>query len=796
MPVPVPRLSKPLAHPVIKRHRLADPDHINSFQNLTRTLPVSPTGPPPSFGTREQWINSLPSWRRTKPRRIWEDDSRFAEGCDGQGFQQGLIVADNASVIKGARAQACIPPLFTLFQDPSLSVVSPATHFRQGCDGDADDEMSSDCSVLDQGQYDNESQWTASSPVRCEVGMDVEVHTELVWGHTDPAVVYHEQLYERGAFTPIFEDESGVQDVASSPMEPEPVTPFGDFVDRAVAADAHVGHDNGYVAVGPGLPEPHYDYHDKFCGPQCYLAQPCVPFTEQVKEAPAPAPAPEPVITPSATAAYKRLAEPLADWVANYVWKFCTTGTNLPHMPPGSLGALAHYPIAPPDYLSASIHSLLLSTLLQPSAVFLAVWYIVRLPVFFGGSVAADHVKELRFRVELLGECCGDLDREAMEASAPFRLVLLGCMLANKWLDDHTFSNKTWHSISNVPIHSLNKLESLTLEIFSYDLSIPAPAWSRWLADVLQYHLSLSSPSYPQPISRPSSNPHLIVRLAIEELIQAPVACDHAAFSSRPEPVFLGLDERRKEKSEKEKALAETCVDVLEIDLDEDGPLREEYLPKRRVSGAGSIRSCDSADSFAPRVVKVQEWEKRSFDMEKHLPPPAKWSPSGDEPILREKTRDSGRYVAVQAPRLNAAVSFFVSPPPYRYQMHDIGYQNLPSGDGYLAVNQPSATSYAHDLDLAQPIYNPYPFLLPISSHSRSHSSHDPDNSQSHNHTRSYSQSRVEYSYSDIRMTANELGPARRADARWSGTHYGYAPYSNAYTLPPSVNYQPTWLRT
>jgi hypothetical protein len=103
------------------------------------------------------------------------------------------------------------------------------------------------------------------------------------------------------------------------------------------------------------------------------------------------------------------------------------------------------YSNTPPDYLSPSIHSLLLSTLLQPSAVFLAVWYIVRLPVFFGASLAADHVKELRFRVELLGDCRGDIiDREAMQASAPFRLILLGCMLANKWLDDHTFSNKTW----------------------------------------------------------------------------------------------------------------------------------------------------------------------------------------------------------------------------------------------------------------------------------------------------------------------------------------------------------------
>lgn len=102
-------------------------------------------------------------------------------------------------------------------------------------------------------------------------------------------------------------------------------------------------------------------------------------------------------------------------------------------------------PIMPPSYLAASVHSLLLSTLLQPSAVFLAIWYIVRLPVYFSAvALGPEHVKENRFRAALLGDAYLGFDQEAMEASAPFRLIVLGCMLANKWLDDHTFSNKTW----------------------------------------------------------------------------------------------------------------------------------------------------------------------------------------------------------------------------------------------------------------------------------------------------------------------------------------------------------------
>lgn len=59
--------------------------------------------------------------------------------------------------------------------------------------------------------------------------------------------------------------------------------------------------------------------------------------------------------------------------------------------------------------------------------------------------MTADHTKELRFRMVLLGEN-HRLNQDVTDNTAPFRLIVLGCMLANKWLDDHTFSNKTWYA--------------------------------------------------------------------------------------------------------------------------------------------------------------------------------------------------------------------------------------------------------------------------------------------------------------------------------------------------------------
>jgi hypothetical protein len=93
MPVPVPRYTRPPAHPVTKPHRHSDPPR--------------PTSILPSFHFANSNGNDhLNSWRNNKPHRIWEDDP-----IEHLGFCDGLTTAANAHVIKGVRAQACLPPI-------------------------------------------------------------------------------------------------------------------------------------------------------------------------------------------------------------------------------------------------------------------------------------------------------------------------------------------------------------------------------------------------------------------------------------------------------------------------------------------------------------------------------------------------------------------------------------------------------------------------------------------------------------------------------------------------------------
>lgn len=316
------------------------------------------------------------------------------------------------------------------------------------------------------------------------------------------------------------------------------------------------------------------------------------------------------------------------------------------------------------------------------------------------------------------------------------------------------------HTISSIPVQTLNALESRALDTFSYDLSISNSEWAQWLAHVMAYHISLVSPSRPQPISRPSSNPHTIIRRAVEEIIKMPIG--PKSTTGVPQPVFVGFEERLREK---EVAMA---VDILEIDLDEDGPLREEYLPKRRASKI----TCSAVNTIdlAPNAI---------------LPPPAKWSPAADEPIHIERSRSSSQYVAVQAPQLSSAV------PAYPLQAQDATYSaSWLNGASCMPVKQIGYASYEIPfIGLGQPFYENATMVLP---HMRSHSlSYDEDNLSLRTHMRSYSQSAYGR-YDDVHMAVCDHSiPIAEMDTRWVDVpHY---PYSRPYFPLPAIGLHPSW---
>jgi len=129
-----------------------------------------------------------------------------------------------------------------------------------------------------------------------------------------------------GAFSPLLEDPSpdaNQYDSGSSPVGPVTPTPFGEFVDRAIT--------NNYVesTIDPtytDLGRQSYDVYHGHQQPQYGQANQLVTKQSPRKQVPIVA-APPP---PTATTEYKKLVDPLSEWLACYVWRVCSTGAGLP----------------------------------------------------------------------------------------------------------------------------------------------------------------------------------------------------------------------------------------------------------------------------------------------------------------------------------------------------------------------------------------------------------------------------------------------------------------------------------
>ncbi|WFC97130.1 hypothetical protein MBRA1_003796 [Malassezia brasiliensis] len=110
------------------------------------------------------------------------------------------------------------------------------------------------------------------------------------------------------------------------------------------------------------------------------------------------------------------------------------------------------------------VHQVLAQTLLTPTAVVLALYYVQLFPA----AIDADAETAL-----------GLLSQPT--STTPFKLLTLGLMMANKFLDDNTFLNKTWHEVTGIPLAELNKMESYFLCRTQFHLSLSDAAWRQHL---------------------------------------------------------------------------------------------------------------------------------------------------------------------------------------------------------------------------------------------------------------------------------------------------------------------------
>jgi hypothetical protein len=87
------------------------------------------------------------------------------------------------------------------------------------------------------------------------------------------------------------------------------------------------------------------------------------------------------------------------------------------------------------------IHRILIATAIPHSAVFLALWYIFRLPISPQYVVYAQDTARARFR-DFLKNGSAYLIEDYM-----MRVFTTGIMLADKWVNDQTFQLRTWYAV-------------------------------------------------------------------------------------------------------------------------------------------------------------------------------------------------------------------------------------------------------------------------------------------------------------------------------------------------------------
>lgn len=334
------------------------------------------------------------------------------------------------------------------------------------------------------------------------------------------------------------------------------------------------------------------------------------------------------------------------------------------------------------------------------------------------------------------------------------------------------------HTISGVPVQLLNKLEYFALDILSYDLSISSSAWSHWLSHLLSYHHSLSTTTYPQPIARPASNPNGHIRKTIQEIMEAPLG------HSMSEPVFLGVEQRLKEKLGLSAFPLE--AETFDIDLDEDGPLREEYLPRRRVSNGGS--SCGHSSELrndTQNGALVHHHPMSSLQGIASLPPPAKWSPAGDEPICRPSGRTGPVYLPVQpslAPHYVGRVPAVYHPWPTTGLPY-AQFRHHPEGD-YTANTLPVPQyPYWAPINCSSAVQHPQPVCTP-------------EYYAGLNHIRGYSLGGYDYRCGDVRLFSDGTGRHPQPTASWTPLHqYGYVTSRRSLAPHPPLDYRSAWIR-
>ncbi|TIB79129.1 hypothetical protein E3Q06_04222 [Wallemia mellicola] len=214
-------------------------------------------------------------------------------------------------------------------------------------------------------------------------------------------------------------------------------------------------------------------------------------------------------------------------------------------------------------------YSILTQTALSKQALFLALFYASRLPIHSAPNVL-----------------------QSSPDSAPYRLLTIALALSNRWLDDNTYTNKTWSEVTGLGLKDIGALDMWALVDQSLDVNVSTDEWTKWMYRIRAREEKVEQErrvSGRQESTEVSYNEPRMVISAVDECLRNQFQADykHAVeFSS------AAVAARHRYSPIVDVPLV-PVYDCQNIDLDQDGPLRQVHHTQPRPNQNQNYMSVD-----------------------------------------------------------------------------------------------------------------------------------------------------------------------------------------------------------
>lgn len=100
---------------------------------------------------------------------------------------------------------------------------------------------------------------------------------------------------------------------------------------------------------------------------------------------------------------------------------------------------------------------------------------------------------EVELETQSTSPLLGMTKEELCLVRCPRRMFLASIMVASKFVQDRTYSNRAWSKISGLPVKDLGKMERAFLKAIDYRLMVSEGEWELWTAELKRAHAAQSA---------------------------------------------------------------------------------------------------------------------------------------------------------------------------------------------------------------------------------------------------------------------------------------------------------------